>query len=208
MFIVGLIVVILMLLYDYVIVKLLFGKFFLSYVIVFGWIMNIFINIGGFGGVLGVSLRVSFYGKNVFYKEILFVIFKIVLFLVFGLLIYCLVLLVILFILGFVNYFVNYWLWFFVGGFYFLILFIIMKWKSKLFFVDLFIKRELMLIIVFFLEWGFVFGCFVIIGILMGELVDIFKVFLLFVIVLVIGIVLMVFGGVGIFDVVMILGFS
>lgn len=58
------------------------------------------------------------------------------------------------------------------------------------------------------MEWGFAFGCFAIIGTLMGEPVDIFKVFPLFVIASVIGIASMVPGGVGTFDVVMILGLS
>ncbi|EAH1619925.1 lysylphosphatidylglycerol synthetase family protein, partial [Listeria monocytogenes] len=75
-------------------------------------------------------------------------------------------------------------------------------------FVDLPIKRELTLIIASLLEWGFAFGCFAIIGTLMGEPVDIFKVFPLFVIASVIGIASMVPGGVGTFDVVMILGLS
>ncbi|WP_252217095.1 lysylphosphatidylglycerol synthase domain-containing protein, partial [Clostridium sp. CMCC3677] len=70
------------------------------------------------------------------------------------------------------------------------------------------IKRELTLIIASLLEWGFAFGCFAIIGTLMGEPVDIFKVFPLFVIASVIGIASMVPGGVGTFDVVMILGLS
>ncbi|EAC8904484.1 UPF0104 family protein, partial [Listeria monocytogenes] len=98
--------------------------------------------------------------------------------------------------------------WLLAGGLYFPILFTITKWKSKSLFVDLPIKRELTLIIASLLEWGFAFGCFAIIGTLMGEPVDIFKVFPLFVIASVIGIASMVPGGVGTFDVVMILGLS
>lgn len=64
MFIVGLIAVTPMLLYDYVIVKLLPGKFSPSHVIASGWITNTFTNIGGFGGVLGASLRASFLRKK------------------------------------------------------------------------------------------------------------------------------------------------
>ncbi|MBC1365166.1 bifunctional lysylphosphatidylglycerol flippase/synthetase MprF [Listeria welshimeri] len=208
MFIVGLIAVTPMLLYDYVIVKLLPGKFSPIHVVASGWITNTFTNIGGFGGVLGASLRASFYGKNASHKEILLAISKIALFLVSGLSIYCLVSLTTLLIPGFADHFVNYWPWLLAGGLYFPILFTITKWKSKSLFVDLPIKRELTLIVASLLEWGFAFGCFAIIGVLMGEPVDIFKVFPLFVIASVIGIASMVPGGVGTFDVVMILGLS
>ncbi|MBC1287047.1 bifunctional lysylphosphatidylglycerol flippase/synthetase MprF [Listeria booriae] len=206
MIIVGLIAVTPMLLYDFVIVKLLPGKFPISHIITSGWITNTFTNIGGFGGVLGASLRASFYGKNANHKQILLAISKIALFLVSGLSIYCLVGLVTLFIPNFANHFRNYWPWLLAGGLYFPVLFIITKWKSKTLFEDLPLKRELLLILASLLEWAFAFGCFVIIGVLMNEPVDVAKIFPLFVIASVIGIASMVPGGVGTFDVVMILG--
>ncbi|MBC1651253.1 bifunctional lysylphosphatidylglycerol flippase/synthetase MprF [Listeria booriae] len=206
MIIVGLIAVTPMLLYDFVIVKLLPGKFPISHIITSGWITNTFTNIGGFGGVLGASLRASFYGKNANHKQILLAISKIALFLVSGLSIYCLVGLVTLFIPNFADHFRNYWPWLLAGGLYFPVLFIITKWKSKTLFEDLPLKRELLLILASLLEWAFAFGCFVIIGVLMKEPVDVAKIFPLFVIASVIGIASMVPGGVGTFDVVMILG--
>ncbi|MDT0109755.1 bifunctional lysylphosphatidylglycerol flippase/synthetase MprF [Listeria booriae] len=206
MIIVGLIAVTPMLLYDFVIVKLLPGKFPISHIITSGWITNTFTNIGGFGGVLGASLRASFYGKNANHKQILLAISKIALFLVSGLSIYCLVGLVTLFIPNFADHFRNYWPWLLAGGLYFPVLFIITKWKSKTLFEDLPLKRELLLILASLLEWAFAFGCFIIIGVLMNEPVDVAKIFPLFVIASVIGIASMVPGGVGTFDVVMILG--
>ncbi|MBC6135195.1 bifunctional lysylphosphatidylglycerol flippase/synthetase MprF [Listeria booriae] len=206
MIIVGLIAVTPMLLYDFVIVKLLPGKFPISHIITSGWITNTFTNIGGFGGVLGASLRASFYGKNANHKQILLAISKIALFLVSGLSIYCLVGLVTLFIPNFADHFRNYWPWLLAGGLYFPVLFIITKWKSKTLFEDLPLKRELLLILASLLEWAFAFGCFVIIGVLINEPVDVAKIFPLFVIASVIGIASMVPGGVGTFDVVMILG--
>ncbi|MBC2100311.1 bifunctional lysylphosphatidylglycerol flippase/synthetase MprF [Listeria booriae] len=206
MIIVGLIAVTPMLLYDFVIVKLLPGKFPISHIITSGWITNTFTNIGGFGGVLGASLRASFYGKNANHKQILLAISKIALFLVSGLSIYCLVGLITLFIPNFADHFRNYWPWLLAGGLYFPVLFIITKWKSKTLFEDLPLKRELLLILASLLEWAFAFGCFVIIGVLMNEPVDVAKIFPLFVIASVIGIASMVPGGVGTFDVVMILG--
>ncbi len=206
MVIVGLIAVMPMLIYDFVIVKLLPGKFSTMHVISSGWITNTFTNIGGFGGVLGASLRASFYGKNASHKEILLAISKIALFLVSGLSIYCLIGLTTLLVPNFANHFINYWPWLLGGGLYFPILFIVTKWKSKSLFEDLPLKRELTLISASLLEWGFAFGCFIIIGFLMNEPVDLMKVFPLFVIASVIGIVSMVPGGVGTFDLVMLYG--
>ncbi|WP_088816228.1 MULTISPECIES: bifunctional lysylphosphatidylglycerol flippase/synthetase MprF [Listeria] len=206
MVIVGLVAVTPMLIYDFVIVKLLPGKFSAMHVVSSGWITNTFTNIGGFGGVLGASLRASFYGKNASHKEILLAISKIALFLVSGLSIYCLIGLTTLAIPNFANHFISYWPWLLGGGLYFPILFTVTKWKSKSLFEDLPLKRELTLISASLLEWGFAFGCFVIIGFLMNEPVDLMKVFPLFVIASVIGIISMVPGGVGTFDLVMLYG--
>ncbi|AQY51436.1 lysylphosphatidylglycerol synthetase [Listeria weihenstephanensis FSL R9-0317] len=206
MIVVGLLAVTPMLIYDFVIVKLLPGTFPTSHIIASGWITNTFTNIGGFGGVLGASLRANFYGKNADHKQILLAISKIALFLVSGLSIYCLVGLVTLTIPGFADHFRNYWPWLLAGGLYFPILFFVTKWKSKTLFEDLPLKRELLLVLASLLEWAFAFGCFIIIGVLMNEPVDVAKVFPLFVIASVIGIASMVPGGVGTFDVVMILG--
>ncbi|EUJ19405.1 hypothetical protein MAQA_07417 [Listeria aquatica FSL S10-1188] len=206
MVLIGLIAVTPMLIYDFVIVKLLPGKFSTMHVIASGWITNTFTNIGGFGGVLGASLRASFYGKNASHKEILLAISKIALFLVSGLSIYCLVGLATLPIPGFADHFRSFWPWLLGGGLYFPVLFIVTKWKSKSLFEDLPLKREASLISASLLEWGVAFLCFVAIGFLMNEPVDLMKVFPLFVIASVIGIVSMVPGGVGTFDLVMLYG--
>ncbi|WP_239256581.1 bifunctional lysylphosphatidylglycerol flippase/synthetase MprF [Listeria ilorinensis] len=206
MLIVGLLAVTPMLVYDFMIVKLLPGKFPVSHIIMSGWITNTFTNIGGFGGVLGASLRASFYGKNASHKEILLAISKIALFLVSGLSIFCLVGLATLPIPGFADHFRNYWPWLLGGGLYFPILFTMTKWKSKSLFVDLPLKRELVLIGGSIFEWLFAYGCFVIIGFLMNEPVDLLKVFPLFVIASVIGVASMIPGGIGTFDLVMVYG--
>ncbi|MHC5252938.1 bifunctional lysylphosphatidylglycerol flippase/synthetase MprF [Listeria kieliensis] len=206
MVLIGLVAVTPMLVYDFVIVKLLPGKFSTMHVVASGWITNTFTNIGGFGGVLGASLRASFYGKNASHKEILLAISKIALFLVSGLSIYCLVGLATLPIPGFADHFRSFWPWLLGGGLYFPILFIVTKWKSKSLFEDLPLRREAALISASLLEWGFAFLCFVAIGFLMNEPVDLMKVFPLFVIASVIGIVSMVPGGVGTFDLVMLYG--
>lgn len=68
MVVIGIIVVILMLMYDVMIIKFLFNYYLFGYILKVGWIINIFMNIGGFGGVLGVLLCVNFYNCEVIKK--------------------------------------------------------------------------------------------------------------------------------------------
>ncbi|WP_163652573.1 bifunctional lysylphosphatidylglycerol flippase/synthetase MprF [Listeria sp. PSOL-1] len=208
MIVVGFIAVTPMLIYDFVIVRLLPGKFSKLHVVSSGWITNTFTNIGGFGGVLGASFRASFYGKGASNKEILLAISKIALFLISGLSIYCLIALATLPIPGFAGHFKVYWPWLLGGGLYFPILFFVTKWKSKALFEDLPLKREATLVGTSLLEWGFAFGCFVIIGMLLNEPVDPLKIFPLFVAASIAGIATLVPGGVGAFDLFMINGLS
>lgn len=54
----------------------------------------------------------------------MFVIFKIVLFLVLGLLLYCMILFVLVYGFGIGNMYGSYWIWFVGGVLYFLVIFI------------------------------------------------------------------------------------
>lgn len=86
---IGLLVVVVMLLYDYVLKYLLClliinGKVFRVF-----WIVNLFNNVFGFGGLVGVGLRMMFYKEymkdyKVFVKGIVWFI----LFMLFGLLVF------------------------------------------------------------------------------------------------------------------------
>ena len=60
----GLLAVSPMLIYDFSIVKFLPGKYSRAYIIKSGWITNTITNIAGFGGVLGATLRASFYSMG------------------------------------------------------------------------------------------------------------------------------------------------
>lgn len=206
MLVVGLVSVTPMLLYDAVIVQLLPGKFSKLHIISSGWITNTFTNIGGFGGVLGASLRASFYGKNATNKQILAAISKIALFLIAGLSIYSLIGFVMLLFPEFAVPFRKYWFILLIGGLYFPIVFIVMKWKSKSLFVDLPWRREVTLIGASLLEWGMAFLCFAVIGYFLNIPIYDAKLFLLFIIASFSGIISMTPGGIGAFDVVMIGG--
>src|SRR5699024_12174396 len=88
-----------MLIYDISITFFLSEKFNWKYILKSGWITNTFTNIAGFGGILGATLRASFYGKKSSKKQVLYAISKIALFLLAGLSIYCWVSLFIIFCL-------------------------------------------------------------------------------------------------------------
>lgn len=206
MTLIGLISVTPMLLYDLVIVQLLPGKFSKMHIFSSGWITNTFTNIGGFGGVLGASLRASFYGKNATHKQILAAISKIALFLLAGLSIYSLIGFILLLFPDFAVPFRKYWIILLLGGLYFPIVFAVMKWKSKSLFVDLPWRREVTLIGASLLEWGMAFVCFAVIGYFLNIPIYDTKLFLLFIIASFSGIISMTPGGIGAFDIVMISG--
>ena len=68
----GLIAVVPMLGYDFMIVRFLPENYTVPYVVRSGWITNTFTNIAGFGGVLGATLRANFYNKNATKKQVLY----------------------------------------------------------------------------------------------------------------------------------------
>lgn len=93
----GIVSVIPMLGYDVAITHLLPGKFTVGHIIRSGWVTNTLTNVAGFGGLLGASLRATFYGQQASKKEILNAIAKIAIFLVAGLSVMCWVALVLMF---------------------------------------------------------------------------------------------------------------
>lgn len=60
----GIVSVIPMLGYDVAITHLLPGKFTVGHIIRSGWVTNTLTNVAGFGGLLGASLRATFYGQQ------------------------------------------------------------------------------------------------------------------------------------------------
>ena len=154
MLILGMFSVTPMLIYDISITSFLSEKFNWKYILKSGWITNTFTNIAGFGGILGATLRASFYGKKSSKKQVLYAISKIALFLLAGLSIYCWVSLFIIFGLHIGAGLTKYWIWLVGGGLYFPLLFSITKFKNNAFFGDLTLKKELFLIMGSCLEWA------------------------------------------------------
>ncbi len=206
MVVIGIIAVMPMLTYDVMITKFLPDHYSLGYIFKAGWITNTFTNIGGFGGVLGASLRANFYNRRASKKQIVFAISKIALFLVSGLSLYCMISLVLVYGFGIGQMYGSYWIWLVGGALYFPAIFIFTRVNDSEFFEGLTLGNVVRLLSGSFGEWT---GCvlfFLLIGNFMGLPIDFAAVVPLFVIASVVGEVSMVPGGIGSFDVFMIFG--
>ena len=202
--VVGLIAVTPMLTYDFVITELLPGHYKPAYVIKSGWIVNTFTNIAGFGGLLGASLRANFYHEKASQKQVLFAISKIAMFLLAGLSLWSMIGIVVIFVFGIGAEFANYWVWLVGGAAYFPLLMIISHVRDSEFFADMSLKRQLRLTLGSFLEWGGCAAFFLLIGYFLEAPIPLSSVLPLFMVANVIGVISMVPGGLGSFDVLMI----
>lgn len=208
MLVVGLLAVTPMLVYDFTIVTFLPGDYQPRYIMKSGWITNTYTNIAGFGGILGASLRGHFYKQKATKKQIIYALSKIALFLLSGLSILCWVSLLMIFGFKIAPDLGKFWIWLVGGALYFPLLFLITKFKNNEFFNDLTLKKELLLMLGSLMEWTFAGSFFVLIGYIMGIHVALLTIFPLYVIASVLGVVSMVPGGLGSFDVFMLAGMT
>ena len=208
LFLVGLVAVTPMITYDLVIVRFLPGKYSLPYIIKSGWIVNTATNVAGFGGVVGASLRANFYNKDASPKQILYALSKIALYVLAGLSIYCWIALFLIYGRNLGSEFGSYWLWLVGGGLYFPLLFIGSKLKKTAMFSDMTFKREMALILGSFMEWTFVGGYFLFVGLMLGVKTDFLTILAYYMTGAVLGMVSMVPGGLGSFDVFMLYGMA
>ncbi|MCX2454479.1 bifunctional lysylphosphatidylglycerol flippase/synthetase MprF [Lacticaseibacillus nasuensis] len=206
--VVGILAVTPMLNYDFTITAMLPGDYKPAYVVRSGWIVNTFTNIAGFGGLLGASLRANFYHKGATQKQVLYAISKIALFLLAGLSLWSLIALIMIFGVGIGAMYSGYWIWLIGGAAYFPGLMLVTHLTNAAFFADLPLKRELRLTLGSFLEWGAAAFFFLLIGRLLGADAQLLHLLPLFFIANVLGVISMVPGGLGSFDVFMILGLS
>lgn len=202
----GFVAVLPMLVYDFTIVKFLPGHFSTGYIVRSGWVTNTFTNLAGMGGLLGASLRANFYAKSASKKQVLYAISKIALFLLAGLSLLCWVALILLFGLDIGAPYRVYWFWLLGGGLYFPGVFIFTRISNGEFFADLTWRRELSLIVGSSLEWGSCALFFLLIGWALGLPIPLLAVLPMFVVASVAGVVSMIPGGLGAFDVFMIIG--
>ncbi|MGO2638864.1 MAG: bifunctional lysylphosphatidylglycerol flippase/synthetase MprF, partial [Enterococcus viikkiensis] len=174
--------------------------------LVSAWTTNTINNLAGFGGVVGVSLRSSFYGKGMERKKVLAVISKIVLFMLAGLSIIAFFTALDLFFIQTQSPFVRYRFWLLVGGAFAPILFVFVYGRRRTIFKEFQLKQILELYAASMGQWLGALTVFLAVGYLMGAKVNVAEVYPMFVIATGLGMLTMVPGGAGTFDVMMILG--
>ena len=208
----GLLGVIPMLLYDYVVVKLLEkeGKPPMKRMdwLTSAWVTNTINNLAGFGGVVGATLRINFYGKDVPRGKVVATVSKVALFLISGLSILSFVAFVDLFFIRTQNVFREYWVWLLLGSLIAPALWFFTYLKRRTLFKTFFPKAVLLLFGASLGQWLGGMFAFLMIGRLMQVPVSMVSVYPMFVIATLIGMLTMVPGGMGTFDVLMILGLS
>ena len=212
MILMGLIGVLPMLLYDWVTIRVLEkqGKpkmkrqdFFLA-----AFITNTINNLAGFGGIVGASLRASFYGKDSNRKRVLATVSKVALFMLTGLSIWSFITFFDVFVLQESTIFRGYWIWLLGGSFVAPAIFFFAYLKRKTLFAEFYPKGLLGLLIASFGQWTGALFVFLLIGRLMKVDISLFSIYPMFIIATLIGMLTMVPGGMGTFDVLMILGMS
>ncbi|MDR0690818.1 MAG: flippase-like domain-containing protein, partial [Streptococcaceae bacterium] len=204
--VVGLISILPMIGYDFILKKLLNNKYESIYIFETSWLINTINNMIGFGGFFSLGLRSQFYGQNKDPKEILSGTSKIFLFTMSGLSIYSFLTLIIV-ALGAVNAFLKeYWLWLLGGALYFPLVLLTTTMKKKGILGGLSRRTGLSLLTISFLEWSAVALTFIVVGKVMGIHLPTLEIVTLFMEAMVIGMVSMVPGGLGSFDIMMLFG--
>ncbi|MCA5012757.1 MULTISPECIES: bifunctional lysylphosphatidylglycerol flippase/synthetase MprF [unclassified Enterococcus] len=208
MLLIGLVSVLPMLNYDVILNKILGQHPKKRFLIESSWMINTINNIAGFGGLISIGLRSEFYGKEKDGKRVVQALSKILLFLMSGLSIYSLISFLLV-TLGHTNdYIQQYWVWLIGGSLYFPIVLLVSFFKKDNYIGDIDRKTRAGLILTSFMEWTGVLGSFLLIGMLMGVKMNPLQIIPLFIAASVIGIVSMIPGELGSFDLLMILGLS
>ncbi|MEI5995612.1 hypothetical protein A5880_003203 [Enterococcus sp. 4G2_DIV0659] len=208
MFLMGLVAVLPMIGYDVILNRILKQKTKRIFLLETSWTINTINNVAGFGGLISIGLRSEIYGKEKDGKKVVRALSKILIFLMSGLSIYSL-LAFFLVVFGDTNdYLQQYWIWLIGGGLYFPVVLLASWLKKDDYIGDVDNRTRAGLILTSFLEWTGVLVTFLLIGFLMGVKTDPLQVAPLFIAASVIGIVSMIPGELGSFDLMMILGLS
>ncbi|MFV0560846.1 MAG: bifunctional lysylphosphatidylglycerol flippase/synthetase MprF [Enterococcus sp.] len=208
MLIIGLVSVVPMIGYDILLNRLLGNTPSKRYLFETSWLINTINNIAGFGGLVSIGLRSELYGRGNENKQVIHALSKILFFLMSGLSIYSLSAFFILLFDSTGAYVQQYWIWLIGGGLYFPILLILTSLRKTGLLGGLDRGMRMQLVAVSFLEWTGVLFSFFSIGALMGISFHFTQVLPLFIAASVIGIVSMIPGELGSFDVMMILGLA
>ena len=208
MALIGLISIIPMIGYDFTLNQILEQKPKKLFVFETSWLINTLNNIVGFGGFVSAGLRSEFYGKKTSGKKVLQALSKILVFTMSGLSIYALISYFLVIFDDHNQFLRQYWIWLIGGGLYFPIVFCLSLFGKGEYLGDLKSSHRLQLIATSFLEWTGVLVSFIATGLLMGIHVNIRDTVPLFIAATVIGVVSMIPGELGSFDLMMIIGLS
>lgn len=208
MLLIGLIAVLPMLGYDIILNQLLEQKQKPRYLFETSWLINTLNNIVGFGGFISIGLRSELYGQKKDSRRVIQALSKIFLFLLAGLSVYSLISLLLITLTPVAPFLKQYWIWLVGGSLYFPAILLFTTFKKHGLIGGLTLKTRGQLLLVSVLEWSGVLVSFISIGYLMEIHVDLWQTIPLFVAASVIGIVSMIPGEIGSFDVMMIIGLS
>ncbi|MDO4903924.1 MAG: bifunctional lysylphosphatidylglycerol flippase/synthetase MprF [Limosilactobacillus sp.] len=200
----GCLAIVPMLGYDFAIVHFLPGEFKRGYIIRCGWITNTLTNIAGFGGLLGATMRAYFYRENATKKDILLAISKIAVFLLSGLSILCWIALVIMFGFHAGGHFDQYAIWLVGGGLYFPVVLYFTLINDNQLFKEVTPKLEAFIVLSSTCEWLFVALFFLLVGWCLGVRENLINVIPLYAVAQVLGVLSMIPGALGSFDMMMI----
>jgi phosphatidylglycerol lysyltransferase len=208
MLVIGLISVLPMVGYDIILNRILKQKQKKAFLLETSWMINTINNIAGFGGLVSIGLRSEFYGTKKDGKSVVKALSKILIFLMSGLSIYSLFAFLLV-VLGHTNnYLEQYWIWLIGGGLYFPAIMLLSFIRKDEYIGDIDNKTRIQLVLTSFLEWTGVLGSFLIIGFLMDIPMNPLQIIPLFIAASVIGIVSMIPGELGSFDIMMLIGLS
>lgn len=208
MFLLGLAAVLPMIGYDLILEKIIGEKFSKRYLLENSFTINSLNNVVGLGGIISVGLRSTLFGKDVGKEKIADGVSKVFLFTMSGLSIYSLISLVNLFAVQGDRYLEKYWVWLVLGSLYFPGVMIITSLNNKKFVSGFSLQLKLQIVLTSFLEWSGVLIAFLGTGYLMGIHISITRIIPLFIVATVIGIVSLIPGELGSFDVIMIFGLT
>lgn len=194
--------------YDFILNKMLNLNHKVGYILETSWLVNTINNLAGFGGLVSVGLRSEFYTKDRGGKEVLGALSKILLFLEAGLSLFGLLSFFMVLTNKSSDFVQQYWPWLIGGGLYFPAVYLFTFLKKKGVLGGLTAPYRLALTLTSFLEWLGVVVTFCMIGWLMGIQVSLWDLVPLFIASSIIGIVSMIPGALGSFDVMMILGLT
>lgn len=207
MVIVGLIAASPMILYDVATTKTLGLSLPKWQLIKDGWIINTINNLVGFGGVVGVTLRMNRYGKEKKGAQTLATITKTALFMLTGLSLLCFIMLLIVWFVPSEAVYRHYQWWLIGGSLFAPLLGLVIRLKHNFF--REFTKKTLALFyLASFGQWLGALCVFLFIGSEVVKTASVIQIAPLFIVATLIGMLTMVPGGIGTFDVLMILGLA